>query len=529
MAISDNQQQQQLQENIDNCYLLKWPDHNDYMLSVASQLFKENSMVDVTLVVDGEHIYAHRIVLCSYSTLFQDLLNDAKDDNPTIIICGISAHDVRLIIDWCYSGKFPDDLKSFQEAAFLFQIDVIIKLDEINDDDNDDVVGADTTTLITKDICDDSQEALGEFISSDNEEILDETFNIQNEINDNNDNNDDTDNYNDEINDNEQEEPQNNIINEIQLNNDTINKKKKRRKEHLKREYSKEMLESALKDIKNGMSLIEAASKNGIPRSTLYMRAKTMQIPLHAPRNEYSAETMDGAISAVLKGSSLQNASEIFRIPKTVLWRRIQKDGYRIIRTDKKKIYASEKRKAAIEALKRGENLTKVSIEYKVPKTTLFRDKARLIDEGKLPSSFWKKRKTANEAYKKAQLEEAVAACKNDKLSQAAASIKYGIPKTTIWRRLQHFNNNKKKNKQQNIINSENNTNNKQIENEIIDINAIDDENDYSICGTSDISIAYIDNDTEIPQNGIILEGVEHIDEVHDEEYTSIISLDDDS
>lgn len=72
-----------------------------------------------------------------------------------------------------------------------------------------------------------------------------------------------------------------------------------------------------------------------------------------------------------------------------------------------------------------------------IPKTTLFRDKARLVGEGKLPLSFWKKRKTENEELKKSRLEEAVAACKGGKMSQAAASMTYHIPKTTIWRRLQ--------------------------------------------------------------------------------------------
>lgn len=67
----------------------------------------------------------------------------------------------------------------------------------------------------------------------------------------------------------------------------------------------------------------------------------------------------------------------------------------------------------------------------------MFREKARLVDQGKLPLSFWKKRKTENEELKKSRLEEAVAACKGGRMSQAAASMTYHIPKTTIWRRLQ--------------------------------------------------------------------------------------------
>lgn len=59
------------------------------------------------------------------------------------------------------------------------------------------------------------------------------------------------------------------------------------------------------------------------------------------------------------------------------------------------------------------------------------------MNQGKLPLSVWKKRKTENEELKKSQLEKAVAACKGGKMSQAAASITYQIPKTTIWRRLQ--------------------------------------------------------------------------------------------
>lgn len=76
----------------------------------------------------------------------------------------------------------------------------------------------------------------------------------------------------------------------------------------------------------------------------------------------------------------------------------------------------------------------------KIPKTTLFRDKARLVDEGKLPSSFYKKRKSESEEQKQSRLIEAVAACKNGRMSQAIASVTYQIPKTTIWRHLQKEN-----------------------------------------------------------------------------------------
>lgn len=48
-----------------------------------------------------------------------------------------------------------------------------------------------------------------------------------------------------------------------------------------------------------------------------------------------------------------------------------------------------------------------------------------------------KKRKLDNDEMKKVRLAEAVSACKNGRMSQAAASVAFDIPKTTIWRRLQ--------------------------------------------------------------------------------------------
>lgn len=59
------------------------------------------------------------------------------------------------------------------------------------------------------------------------------------------------------------------------------------------------------------------------------------------------------------------------------------------------------------------------------------------MNQGKLPLSCWKKRKTEDEELKRSRLEEAVIACKGGKMSQAAASMMYRIPKTTIWRRMQ--------------------------------------------------------------------------------------------
>lgn len=87
---------------------------------------------------------------------------------------------------------------------------------------------------------------------------------------------------------------------QITAENNVLNKKKKRRREPTKREYSEVMLASAINDLRSGQTLVEAATKHNIPRSTLYMRAKTLGIHLSASRNEYPAECMNAAITAVI-------------------------------------------------------------------------------------------------------------------------------------------------------------------------------------------------------------------------------------
>lgn len=304
---------------------------------------------------------------------------------------------------------------------------------------------------------------------------------------------------------------------EKKADNSLLSRRKKRRRDAMKREYSDDMLASAINDLKLGQTLIEAATKHNIPRSTLYMRAKALGIHLNASRNEYPAECMKAAINAVIGGSSLQHASEMFSIPKTVLWRRIQKEGYQILRSEMKRSYGSDKREAAVKALERGENLTKVALEFKIPKTTLFRDKARLVDEGKLPLSFWKKRKTENEELKKSRLEEAVAACKGGKMSQAAASMAYDIPKTTIWRRLQQDGKKSErlinKKKQSRVAETTSSTEDKPKQ----------EATDFTYCEvTSEIPITYIDENS-IPEDSVIILTTEDMDGLNLEEGRQII------
>lgn len=84
------------------------------------------------------------------------------------------------------------------------------------------------------------------------------------------------------------------------IENATMSKRKRRRRDTTKRDYNDDMLASAITDLKLGQTLIEASTKHNIPRSTLYMRAKALGIHFNASRNEYPAECVKAAINAVI-------------------------------------------------------------------------------------------------------------------------------------------------------------------------------------------------------------------------------------
>ena len=439
-------------------------------------------MVDVTLAAAGERIHAHRIVLCACSTLFRDVLSQVNEDHPTIILSDISAQDIKSIVEFTYHGEVRVPVENFNsllDAARSLKISGLIEIDRIDETDS---------VSSTKDFNDNNEEPMT-VIS----EVEDNVINALQQS------------Y-EELEDQQEQEV---------IENATMSKRKRRRRDTTKRDYNDDMLASAITDLKLGQTLIEASTKHNIPRSTLYMRAKALGIHFNASRNEYPAECVKAAINAVIGGTSLQHASEMFSIPKTVLWRRIQKEGYQILRSEMRRSYDSDKREAAVKALERGENLTKVALEFKIPKTTLFRDKARLVDEGKLPLSFWKKRNSENEKLKKSRLEEAVAACKGGKMSQAAAAMTYHIPKTTIWRRLQQDGKKSERplnSRKRRVSDSKHGAESKTQEGA-----------DFTFCEvSSEIPITYID-ESSIPEDSVIILTAEDMDGLNLEEGRQII------
>ena len=96
-------------------------------------------------------------------------------------------------------------------------------------------------------------------------------------------------------------------------------------------------------------------------------------------------EPMKTALEMVAGGKSLQCVAKSTGVPKTVLWRQVKKSALtgsdprlERFKVKPKSKYSDMDRAQAIEGLKQGVSLCKLSAKFKIPKATLFREKVKL-------------------------------------------------------------------------------------------------------------------------------------------------------
>ena len=80
-------------------FCLKWHDFNRTVGVFVGDMKKQSDFSDVTLISeDGNKIFAHKIILSSFSPLFQDILNNNSHPHPFIYMRGIKTKYLRTII-----------------------------------------------------------------------------------------------------------------------------------------------------------------------------------------------------------------------------------------------------------------------------------------------------------------------------------------------------------------------------------------------------------------------------------------------
>ena len=115
-------------------YCLKW---NDFQKSVTSSFSElrddESDLLDVTIVAEGKHLKAHRLILSACSEAFKDLFKSsgsklAKD--PVVMLWDVSAEDLESLFDFMYKGRVyvsQDRLDNFLALATRLQVKGLTK------------------------------------------------------------------------------------------------------------------------------------------------------------------------------------------------------------------------------------------------------------------------------------------------------------------------------------------------------------------------------------------------------------------
>ncbi|XP_015114047.1 zinc finger protein chinmo isoform X1 [Diachasma alloeum] len=117
-SIMDSHQQQ---------FCLKWNSFGSNLATAFSNLFKSESLTDVTLFCEGVTFKAHRLILAACSKHFQELF-EGMPPSPAgliVILDGTSAHNMASLLEFMYRGEVhvsQESLSSFLKAAECLQV-----------------------------------------------------------------------------------------------------------------------------------------------------------------------------------------------------------------------------------------------------------------------------------------------------------------------------------------------------------------------------------------------------------------------
>ncbi|GLV37878.1 broad [Carabus blaptoides fortunei] len=128
---------------------LKW---NNFSLNITKNiddLWKDESLVDVSIISDGQCIQAHKVILSASSPLFKSLFAVNPCQHPVIILQDVRFRELVSIITFIYKGEvniFEESLPALLQAAKTLQIrglsdsvdrDSLNRLYALRDEDNE--------------------------------------------------------------------------------------------------------------------------------------------------------------------------------------------------------------------------------------------------------------------------------------------------------------------------------------------------------------------------------------------------------
>ena len=106
---------------------------SDTVQKTSQRLWLDKDFTDVTLATcDGNQIKAHKVILCSASKFFRDVLAGKCSENLSIYFKGVFFQELELVIKFIYLGECQvaeDHLDKFLDLAFELQVEGVLKED----------------------------------------------------------------------------------------------------------------------------------------------------------------------------------------------------------------------------------------------------------------------------------------------------------------------------------------------------------------------------------------------------------------
>ncbi|XP_034245402.1 zinc finger protein chinmo [Thrips palmi] len=107
-------------------FCLKWNSFGSNLATAFGNLFKSESLTDVTLFCEGVTFKAHKLILAACSKHFQDLFETAPVcPSILVILDGTTSSNMSALLEFMYKGEVhvsQDSLPSFLKAAECLQV-----------------------------------------------------------------------------------------------------------------------------------------------------------------------------------------------------------------------------------------------------------------------------------------------------------------------------------------------------------------------------------------------------------------------
>ena len=106
-------------------FSLKWGEFEETMSGGLRELRAAQQLEDVTLIVEGGELKAHRVVLASCSSFFRRILVSCSHQAPLLYLRGVPKLELASMLDFMYQGEVSigqDRLAAFLAVAEDLQV-----------------------------------------------------------------------------------------------------------------------------------------------------------------------------------------------------------------------------------------------------------------------------------------------------------------------------------------------------------------------------------------------------------------------